>query len=324
MSFLGSLRQVLGGAPTKPVPADYTPAATALHEAKRSKKRTKEDTVQVKDAIEQQSKVHKWRWRRWVTLVMINLLFVVSYHFDVQLIEGALTASRVFGFHFADLNSSLQVALAFKTVPINLVIGTSTVLILWWLMGGRTFCSWTCPYHLLAEWAEMLHLKLAAKGWVKDHALDRRLRTVLYVIFASLAFGTGFTVYETISPTGILSRGLIYGTAGALSVVAVLLVLEVVYTRRLWCRYMCPIGVTYAAVGLTSPLRVVYRPEVCHHDGACRKVCLVPHVLECTKKGLATDVHVGIGADCTRCGLCVDACPTRSLKFEVRGLNSLL
>ncbi|MGB5301461.1 MAG: 4Fe-4S binding protein [Thiogranum sp.] len=27
---------------------------------------------------------------------------------------------------------------------------------------------------------------------------------------------------------------------------------------------------------------------------------------------------MAIGADCTRCGLCVDLCPTDSLKFEYR------
>ena len=71
----------------------------------------------------------------------------------------------------ADLNSALQVMLAFKRM-MNLLIGTVTVFIAWWLLGGRTFCSWACPYHLLAEWAEILHLKLVEKKWVTDHPYD--------------------------------------------------------------------------------------------------------------------------------------------------------
>ena len=103
--------------------------------------------------------------------------------FDIQLLEGALTASRFAGFHMADLNSALQVMLAFKHVVINLVIGTVTVLILWWLLGGRTFCSWVCPYHLLAEWAEILHLKLEqglGQGIIR---MDRRARTWFWLVF---------------------------------------------------------------------------------------------------------------------------------------------
>jgi len=324
MSLIQSLAIMLGREPSKPRPEEYSDAARAIHEAKRAHKVNKEELAAIAAEQHEAHKNHTWRNRRWLTLVVINLMFVLSYRFDVQLIEGALTASRVIGFHFADLNSALQVTLAFKTILINLIIGTSTVLFLWWLLGGRTFCSWVCPYHLLAEWAEALHLKLAARKLVKDHVLHRRTRVVMYLIFAALAFGSGYTVFETISPTGILSRALIYGPSLALGIVAVLLAVEVVYSRRMWCRYMCPIGITYAVVGAVSPVRVVYRPEACHHEGACRKVCLVPHVLDMTKKGFAPDDRNGIGADCTRCGLCVDVCPTGSLKYEVKGLDKLL
>ena len=240
------------------------------------------------------------------------------------MVEGALTGSRFVGFHMADLNSALQVMLAYKHLVINLAIGAGTVVLIWWLFGGRSFCSWVCPYHLLAEWAEMLHLKLAARGWVKDRQLHRGVRSVLYVIFVLLALASGFTVFEVISPVGILSRAFTYGASLALLWVAVLLLVEIFYSRRFWCRYICPIGMTYGFVGAFSPVQVVYDLDLCLHEGKCRDVCMVPHVLEMTKLGYADDAKVAIGADCTRCGLCVEVCPRDALKFDIKGLNKLL
>ncbi len=324
MKLKDSLSELLGNPPRRISPNEVPVEVLELHGRKKNDKE-RIAAIHAELAELKKNKPPKvWRRRRWATLILVNLLFVISYYFDVQLVEGALTASRVVGFHMADLNSALQVMLAFKHVVINLVIGTTTVFVFWWLLGGRTFCSWVCPYHLLAEWAEILHLKLAAKGLVKDHPFDRRARTWFWFIFAVLAFVTGYTVYEFISPTGIVSRALIYGPGLALLWVALLLLFEIFYSRRAWCRYACPIGLTYGFVGALSPMKVEYHLESCFHEGECRKVCLVPHVLNTVIKGRAQGMHVELGADCTRCGRCVETCPTGSLTYKFKGLGDLL
>ena len=324
MKLKDSLSELMGHPPRR-IPKNEVPVEVFELHGKKKNDKERIAAIHAEIAEMKEKKLpQKWRRRRWATLIFVNLLFVISYHFDVQLVEGALTASRVVGFHMADLNSALQVMLAFKHVVINLVIGTVTVFIFWWLLGGRTFCSWVCPYHLLAEWAEMLHLKLADKGIVKDHPFDRRARTWFWVVFVVLAFATGYTVFEFISPTGILSRALIYGPGLALLWVALLLLFEIFYSRRAWCRYACPIGLTYGFVGAISPLKVEYHLESCFHEGECRKVCLVPHVLNTVIKGRAQGMNVELGADCTRCGRCVETCPTGSQTYKFKGLGDLL
>ena len=318
--FTELLLGMLGATPKKP-----KHVSEAVQKIMVLKYQDKEHLFKEKlHARARQQPSHKWRNRRWKVLIAVNLLFVVSFWLDIQILEGALTASRFVGFHMVDLNSALHVMLAHKHIIVNLFIGTFTVFLLWALMGGRSFCSWVCPYHLLAEWTDKLHLMLVKKKIVTDHTFHRGTRTVFWVLFAILSFATGYTIFETISPTGILSRALIYGPGLALGWVVLLLMFEVFWSRRAWCRYVCPIGLTYGAVGLITPVQVSYKVEHCFHEGDCRKVCLVPHVLDVTIKGRASEETMGLGPDCTRCGSCVDACPTGALQFEIKGLSKLL
>jgi ferredoxin-type protein NapH len=316
--MLDQLAVVAGRTPRR---AEVSPAAAAIHAAKRGKGPKKHE---LQAEIDLAAGNHKWRHRRWAALIGVNGLFTLSYWLDIQILEGSLTASRLLGFHLADVYSSLLVMLAERHVAVNLAIGAATVSLVWAFVGGRSFCSWVCPYHLVAEWAELLHLRLAARGWVRDHPIHRGVRTLLWVAFAVLAFVTGHTLFLALNPIGVLSRALVYGASLALVWVAALLVFEVLYARRAWCRYVCPIGLTYGVLGSRAAIRVTYDLESCAHEGECRKVCEVPHVLELTIKGRAEEPKLDVGPDCTRCGLCVDVCPTGALRYELKGVKRLL
>lgn len=319
MRFLTDVGIMLGKTPARPT--EFTDAAEISHGRKRGKGL---DVARLLEDIASVAGRHTWRNRRWAVLLSINLLFTLSFWLDIQLLEGSQTASRFLGFHLADPYSSALVMLADGHVAVNLVIGAMSVTLLWALIGGRAYCSWVCPYHLVAELAEKLHVWLARGRIVRDHVFHRGVRTLFWVLFALLAFATGQTLFLTLNPIGILSRALVYGPSLALGWVVALLGFEVVYARRAWCRYVCPIGLTLGVLGAKAPVRITYNLESCAHEGQCRRACEVPQVLWMTIRGRAEDARMDVGPDCTRCGLCVDACPTKSLRFEVKGLAKLL
>ena len=324
-ALVESIAVLLGKNPTKPDPEEISAKAQAVH-AGQAERLTRELHLHIQaERKKKAAGAKKWRRRRWATLIVVNLLFVFSYLFDIQLVEGASYRIQVRGFpHGRPQCLLVQVTLAYKQVLVNLLIGVVTIFGVWWVLGGRTFCSWVCPYHLLGEWAEMLHVRLVKKKIIKNHTFDRRARTLLWLTFALLAFVTSYTVYETISPTGILSRALIYGPGLALAWELALLLFEIFYSRRAWCRYACPIGLTYGLVGATSPLKVT------HNVGEVfQRRCLPPGMHGAARaqqhdQGPGNkEVSTDLGADCTRCGLCLDVCPTDALSFKFKGLGNL-
>lgn len=258
------------------------------------------------------------RFYRWVSIIGFHLLFILSYRMDIQILEGTLSGSRLFGFHLIDPFVSLQVFLAYHHIPINLILGTVTIVVFYLFFGGRAYCSWVCPYGLVSEIGEKINRTLITKKIIKERKFDHRVKYLFWILFVALTFTSGYLVFESINIVGILSRALIYGWSAALSFVAVVFLVEVFYSQRAWCRYVCPVGVTYGALGWVSMEKIEWN-DSCDHCGVCSTVCLVPHVLEITKKNaeLEGKSHVFIqSGDCTLCGRCVEVCHHDSLNFK--------
>ena len=282
-----------------------------------------------KEWMHRHEKRHKWRNWRWFSVVFINLLFLISFTFDLSILEGSLNGSRLIGFYLMDPYVSLELAtISIRThylplITANMIVGFVTIVIFYLIMGGRTFCSWVCPYYLIAEWTEKLHIYLVKKRKIKEHHFNRGLRYIFWVGFLVLALATERLIFQEINPVGILSRALIYGPGLILLWILALVVFEVLYSRRFWCRYICPVGTTGSFLGVLSPFTVKFDFEKCGHCRKCQDVCLVPHVLWFVAKGQATRTEHFAGSDCVKCGACIDICPGDALKFSFKGLSRL-
>ncbi len=265
-----------------------------------------------------------YRMKRWIVVIAIHLLFFLSFAIDIQILEGTLNGSRFLGFHLIDPFTTMQLYLATYHMPVNIIIGTATIVVFYIFIGGRTYCAWVCPYGILSEIAEKLHNKLVCKEIIKSRKFDHRVRHIFWSMFLIMAFTSGYLVFETFNIVGILSRFVAYGWSLALCFVLIIFLIEVFFSRRAWCTYICPIGTTYGYLGKISTLRVQWNDN-CDHCMVCHDVCFENQVLELTKakyaknrtkKGIKTEYITG--ADCTLCGRCIDACHVDALKFDFR------
>ena len=281
------------------------------------------------DVTKEGKKKFSYRMKRWILVISIHLLFFLSFFIDIQTLEGTLNGSRFLGFHLLDPFTTMQVFLSTYEMPINVIIGTVTIVLFYLIVGGRSYCAWVCPYGLLSEIGEKWHNTLVAKKIIKSRKFDHRIRYLFWTIFLTLSFTSGYLVFETFNVVGILSRVITYGWSLAAIWVLLVLALEVFFSRRAWCTYICPIGTTYGMIGKASALRVEWNDN-CDHCMVCHDVCFENQVLEIVKakydkqreeKGITSEYITG--ADCTLCGRCIDVCHTDALKFDFR-LNGLV
>jgi ferredoxin-type protein NapH len=269
-------------------------------------------------------KTLSYRAKRWIVVFIIHLLFFLSFHIDIQILEGTLNGSRFLGFHLIDVFTTLELFMAQHHLHINIIIGVVTIIAFYLLVGGRTYCAWVCPYGILSEIGEKWHNTLVTKGVIKERKFDHRVKYIFWAGFLAMSAFSGYLVFETFNVVGILSRFIAYGWSLALVWVLVVFAIEVFFSRRAWCSYVCPIGTTYGMIGKVSALRVEWNDN-CDSCMVCHDVCFESHVLEITKpkykkqikeKGVKTQFITG--ADCTLCARCIDVCHVDALNFGSR------
>ena len=226
---------------------------------------------------------------------------------------GSLSSSSIFGINLLDPFAFLQYVVASKSIALDSLLAVLPVLVFYGLIRGRVFCGWTCPVNLLLEIIDLIRLKLKIK--VEERVLPRHAKVYVAAGVLVLSLVLSFPVFEALSPISFINKGLIFGSlVGGITLLAVILV-ELFWGHRVWCRALCPLGGFYEVVGKVGLLNVAIDNETCIGCNKCKKACLCdPEILDAPVAG--EDVIVRAG-DCMLCGKCIEACPVEALSIKI-------
>jgi len=191
------------------------------------------------------------------------------------------------------------------------------VWIIWWFFlisllvpfGNRLWCT-VCPIPAPAEWLQRRAF-IKNKGG-KHFGLNRKWpKKYRNIWIANLGF-LGIAVFSAVLTTTPIVTGILL-----LGLILVAIVSHVVYRKRQFCRYVCPIGGFLGLYSLASSLELRVKD---------RDLCKTHKEKECIKgsdKGWACpwDVYPGTlnrNKFCGLCGNCVKTCPNDNLALNVR------
>ena len=264
---------------------------------------------------------HKWLILRRLSQLSILTLFLLGPLAGIWIVKGNLNYSYTLNvLPLTDPYVALQSLLAGKVPETLGLIGVGIVLLFYFLVGGRVYCSWVCPINMVTDAAGWLRDRLGIKGASSLSAKTRYW--VLGMTLVGLAV-TGVVLWELINPVSMLHRGLIFGVGAAWMVVLAIFLFDLFVMNRGWCGRLCPVGAFYSLVGRWSPVRVsASLRSACNDCMDCFEVCPEPQVIRPALKGEGKGVGpVILAPNCTNCGRCIDVCSKDVFRFGLRTNN---
>jgi len=192
----------------------------------------------------------------------------------------------------------------------------------WWPLSliafpflGRIWCAF-CPFMIYGEIAQKVSLYLyprELKKWPRQTA-EKWGPWFLFALFALILLWE--ELWDLPNTAYLSACLLLLITAGAV-------IFSVIFERRLWCRYLCPIG------GMNGMFAKLSITELRAQQGTCSAECTT---YQCYKggpakgEGLETNgcplyshpAQLDDNRDCVLCMTCLKACPHRSVEFNLR------
>ncbi|OHC70537.1 MAG: hypothetical protein A2045_14155 [Rhodocyclales bacterium GWA2_65_20] len=200
-------------------------------------------------------------------------------------------------------------------------LATTFVWNLWWplvvvsvLFLGTVWCA-ICPWDTLSNWIVRLRLWRRAsphpglQGKVPRYLQNVWLALLLFVGLAWLEVGIGVTAKPF--ATALMALAMLVLSIGYL----------LVFERKAFCRYACPVGRTLGFYARLAPISV--RP-------VNQDTCATCKTLECYHgskdiEPCPTSLVVGRfsqNTNCLSCGNCMQSCPHKNVSWRLRPLGS--
>ncbi|MDY0250418.1 MAG: 4Fe-4S binding protein [Pseudomonas sp.] len=210
----------------------------------------------------------------------------------------------------------------FLSDPIIFILwGVTAAIVLLW--GRGVFCGWLCPFGALQEIINEIARKIKIPQYDVPFALHERLWAIKYIILLVL-FGISL---ESMATAEQFSEVEPFKTAITLKfdrqwwfvLYAVVLLVVNIFTRKVYCRYICPLG---AALAIPTKLRLfdwLKRRKEC---GTPCQLCAV----ECEVQAIHPDGTINAN-ECHHCLDCQvtyfneDRCPPLVAKKKRRERN---
>jgi ferredoxin-type protein NapH len=248
------------------------------------------------------------RSRRWI--IQLGSLIVINSYFLPWLKRIPCTGLNCYACPAAvfacPIGTLQQFAITHQiplyTLGILGVVGTLT---------GRLNCGWFCPFGLVQDWLYKIKIpKLSLSnrfGWIRYAVL-----VLLVGIIPAITLDSWFS---KLCPVGTIEAAIpivattaefreLVGWLFAVKVsILVIFLAAMVFIKRPFCRFACPLGAIYSLFNRFSSLQIKVDSNKCIKCDQCREVC-------------PTDIkiyHNACSSQCIRCLDCIKVCPVSAI-----------
>ncbi len=256
---------------------------------------------------------------RIITLTAAFLLILITpylnMHFHFSFIQGWFQSLSIGNLWFVSPLEGLESILTSRSIYGPLLVGM-LIPILLALFLGRVFCSWICPISFLSELIDWI-IKLITKKKFRPFGIKLSRRILWFALIGEilLALIIGAPIFVFLSPPGLVGREImmvtLFKTVAIEGVVVIVVLLMHLVSKRMFCRYFCPLGALLALIGIKRRLVMKSDPDQCIECGICKKSCPL---------GLDPQKGENLSPYCWNCGKCSEVCKASALRFVWKDL----